>query len=86
MNRTELLEKIIAGRFILVGEFRGGRAEARGYVDTKTGKASKSVVITYVIECTVTGHFDQVLVRRRAPSTVADPATVAKTAYPGTRT
>ena len=41
MNREEVLAKIIEGRFLLIGEFRGGWAESRGFVDTRTGKASK---------------------------------------------
>ena len=76
MNREEVLAKIVAGRFLLVGEFRGGRAEGRGFVDMKTGKACRSVVISYAVECSVTAKFDQVLVRQRAPSSVTDPDAV----------
>ncbi len=76
MNREEVLAKIIAGRFILIGEFRGGRAESRGFVDTRTGKASKYVVLTYVVECAVTGSYDKIMIRHQAPSAVVDPASV----------
>jgi hypothetical protein len=77
MNREEVLAKIVAGRFLLVGEFRGGRAEARGFVDSKTGKACRNVILSYAVECSITKGFDQILVRQRAPSSVTDPESVA---------
>jgi hypothetical protein len=76
MNREEALANIIAGRFLLIAEYRGGRAESRGFVDTKTGKACRNVILTYVVECTITGTYDKIMIRHRAPSSVNDPASV----------
>jgi hypothetical protein len=59
MTREEVLARIIAGRFLLIGEYRGGRAESRGFVDTRTGKASKYVVLTYIVECAINGELRQ---------------------------
>jgi hypothetical protein len=85
MNREEVLAKIESGRFLLVGEFRGGRADARGFVDTKSGKACQNVVISYAVECAITNGFDQILVRQRAPSSVTDPGNVAISLEKGRR-
>jgi hypothetical protein len=76
MNREEVLAKIIAGRFLLIAEFRGGRAESRGFVDTKTGKACRNVILSYVVECTIMGSYEKIVIRHRAPAAVNDPASV----------
>jgi hypothetical protein len=33
MTREEILNQVLRGRLLLVGEFRGARAENAGYVD-----------------------------------------------------
>jgi hypothetical protein len=76
MNATELLKLVLDGRCLLVGEFRGGRVEKRGYVDRKTGLAAPSVIVTYLVECNVTGGFDMVKVSQRAPAAVTLPEQV----------
>ncbi len=85
MNASELLERVLAGRFVLVGEFRGARADKRGYVDRKTGLASSSIMITYVVECTVSGGFDLVKVTQRAPAAVTLPEQIEITLTKGKR-
>ena len=40
MTRPELLEKVLAGWFAIVGEFRGWNASSMGHLDRKTGLAS----------------------------------------------
>jgi hypothetical protein len=76
MNGSDLLKRVLGGRFVLVGEFRGGRADLRGFVDRKTGMAASSVIVSYVIECAISGSFGLVKVNRRGPEGVTDPAQV----------
>jgi hypothetical protein len=76
MKASELLNRVLSGGIILVGEFRGGRADVRGFVDRKTGLASTSLIVSYVVECATSGAFDLVKINRRAPQGVTDPAQV----------
>lgn len=77
MKTSHLLERVLGGHFVLVGEFRGGRVNVRGFVDRKTGLASTSLIVSYVVECATSGTFDLVKINRRAPEGVTDPAQVA---------
>ena len=85
MNRTELLERVLGGRFVLVGEFRGGRADVRGYVDRKSGLASSQVIITYVVESALAGAFSVIKVFRKAPAGVSAPEQVTMALEKGRR-
>ncbi|MBA3833593.1 MAG: hypothetical protein H0X34_17210 [Chthoniobacterales bacterium] len=85
MNAADLLKLVLAGRFVLVGEYRGGRAELRGFVDRKTGLAASSVIVSYVVECAISGDFDMVKVSRKAPEAVTLPEQVEITLTKGKR-
>ncbi len=37
MTKAELVEQVLQGVLVLVGEYRGSHAEDAGYVDKKTG-------------------------------------------------
>ncbi len=50
MTREELLRHVVRGRLLLVGEFRGARAEAAGYVDQRTRQAISYVRAVYIVE------------------------------------
>jgi hypothetical protein len=77
MKVSDLLDRILGGGFFLVGEYRGGRADVRGFVDRKTGLAATSLIVSYVVECALSGAFDLVKINRRAPEGVTDPAQVS---------
>jgi len=47
MKVSEVLAQVMAGELLLVGEFRGGRASRRDYVDKKKGLMIPRVCITY---------------------------------------
>jgi hypothetical protein len=55
MKPEELYQHVVRGRTLIVGEFRGARADSAGYVDQKTGEAIKYVVAIYLIECACRG-------------------------------
>lgn len=65
MTRAELLQHILRGRLLLVGEFRGARAESAGYVDTRTGQAISYVRAIYIVECSCRGVLDRAIIRQK---------------------
>jgi hypothetical protein len=67
MTRDELLQDVLRGRLLLVGEFRGARAEAAGYVDTRSGEAISYVRIIYIVECSARGVLDRAIIRQKRP-------------------
>jgi hypothetical protein len=75
MTHEELLRHILRGRLLLVGEFRGARAEAAGYVDQRTGQAISYVRAVYIVECTCRGVLDLAIIRQKRLS-VEDPEQV----------
>jgi hypothetical protein len=75
MTREELLRHILRGRLLLVGEFRGARAEAAGYVDRRTGQAISYVRAIYIVECACRGFLDRAIIRQKRPA-IEDPEKV----------
>ena len=75
MTREELLQHVLRGRLVVVGEFRGARAEAAGYVDQRTGQAISYVRAIYIVECTCRGFLDRAIIRQKRVD-VADPEQV----------
>ena len=65
MRYDELLRHILRGRLLLVGEFRGARAEAAGYVDQRTGQAISYVRAVYIVECACRGVLDRAVIRQK---------------------
>lgn len=65
MTRPELLQHILRGRLLLVGEFRGARAESAGYVDQRTGAAISYVRVVYIVECACRGVLDRAVIRQK---------------------
>jgi hypothetical protein len=65
MTRDELLQQILRGRLVLVGEFRGAHAESSGYVDQRTGEAISYVRAIYLVECACRGVLDCAIIRQR---------------------
>jgi hypothetical protein len=65
MKTGELLQLILRGHLIVVGEYRGGRAEAAGFTDRRTGDAIKCVYAIYLIECACRGIVDRAIIRQR---------------------
>jgi hypothetical protein len=65
MKATELLHLILRGHLIVVGEYRGGRAESAGFTDRRTGDAIKCVYAIYLIECACRGIVDRAIIRQR---------------------
>jgi hypothetical protein len=62
MTLDELLQHVLGGRLVLVGEFRGARAETDGYVDRQTGEAISYVKAIYLIEFAYRGVPEQALI------------------------
>jgi len=65
MTRDELLQHILRGRLLLVGEFRGAHAESAGYVDQRTGEAVSYVRAIYLVECACRGILDRAIIRQK---------------------
>ncbi len=65
MTRAELLRQVLRGRLLLVGEFRGARAESAGFVDKRTGQAISYVRAIYLLECACRGSIDRAVIRQR---------------------
>src|SRR6266404_5942135 len=75
MTRDELLQQILRGRLLLVGEFRGAHAENAGYVDQRSGQAIAYVRVIYLVECAARGILERSIIRQRIIG-VEDPAQV----------
>ena len=65
MTRAELLSHILRGRLLLVGEYRGARAESAGFVDERTGQAVSYVRAVYIVECACRGVLDRAIIRQK---------------------
>jgi hypothetical protein len=65
MKRDELLQHILRGRLVLVGEFRGAHAESAGYVDQRSGEAISYVRAIYLVECACRGILDRAIIRQK---------------------
>jgi hypothetical protein len=65
MTRDQLLNHVLRGRLLVVGEFRGARAESAGYVDQRTGAAIAYVRAIYIIECAARGVMDRAIIRQK---------------------
>lgn len=50
MTKAELVEQVLKGVIVVVGEYRGSHAELAGYVDKKTGNAIKYVRAFHLVE------------------------------------
>ncbi len=66
MTENELLERVIAGRIILVGEFRNGRVETKASLDRNNGEVIHIAQIVYAVECGST--FGTVIIYRTVPA------------------
>jgi len=75
MTHAELLTQILRGRLLLVGEFRGARAESAGFVDQRSGQAISYVRAVYIVECACRGVLDRAVIRQKRPL-VDEPAQV----------
>ena len=65
MKRKELLQHVLRGRLVLVGEFRGAHAESAGYVDQRSGEAISYVRAIYLVECACRGILDRAIIRQK---------------------
>jgi len=65
MSHAELLRQILRGRLLVVGEYRGARAESAGFVDQRTGQAISYVRAVYIVECACRGVMDRAVIRQR---------------------
>lgn len=65
MTQVELLRRVMRGELLIVGEFRGARAEVAAYVDKRTGDAISEIRATYLIECACRGDLDRSLIHRK---------------------
>jgi hypothetical protein len=71
MTTSELLEQVLQGVLLIVGEYRGSHAEMAGYVDKKFGTAIQYVRATHLVECAWHGHIDRVIITERFPEQIA---------------
>ena len=69
MTAGELLEQVLQGVLLIVGEYRGSHAEMAGYVDKKFGTAIQYIRATHLVECAWHGHI--VIITERFPEHVA---------------
>ena len=76
MTREEILQHVLRGRLLLVGEFRGARAENAGYVDQRTGQAIPYVRAIYLVECACRGVLDRAVIRQKRVG-IEDPEQVS---------
>ncbi len=71
MTRDELLEEVLQGVLLIVGEYRGSHAEQAGYVDRKFGNVINYIRAIHLAECSWHGHIDRVMITERFPEQVA---------------
>jgi hypothetical protein len=76
MQRSEVVRRFLRGDLLLVGEYRGARAESDGYVDRRTGEALVCVRCIYLIECACWGTVDRSIIYQRRPD-ITDPELAA---------
>jgi hypothetical protein len=70
MTPTDLLDEVLKGVLLIVGEYRGSHAEQAGYVDKKFGNVINYVRAIHLVECAWHGHIDRVLITQRFPEQV----------------
>ena len=70
MNRDELAKQVLQGLLLIVGEYRGSRAEDAGFIDKKTGYKKEYIRATHLIECAWYDGVDRVLLTQSFPDTV----------------
>jgi hypothetical protein len=73
VSTDELLKELLRGRLLLVGEYRGSRAEMSGYVDRKSGDAIRYVRAIHLVECACRGNLDRAMIYQRLPEAVEKP-------------
>ena len=77
MTNQELLEEVLRGQRVLVGNYRGSHAEMAGYVDRKTGQAIKYVRAIHLLELECTGRIDRAMIYQRLPEIIETPEDAA---------
>jgi hypothetical protein len=77
MTTKELLQETLLGRLLIVGEYRGSRAEEAGYVDKKSGEAISYVRAIHLIECACRGNLDRAMIYERLPEIIEKPEEAA---------
>jgi hypothetical protein len=70
MTKNELLNEVLRGVLVIVGEYRGSHAEEAGYIDKKFGNAIRYIRATHLVECAWHGHIDRVIVTERFPEQI----------------
>ncbi len=70
MTRAELLEEVLQGVLLIVGEYRGSHAEQAGYVDRKFGNVINYIRAIHLAECAWHGHIDRVIITQRFPEQI----------------
>ena len=73
MKPAEILSDLLRGKIMLVGEYRGSRAELTGYVDTKTGDKIQYVRALHLVECACRGNLDRAIIFERLSEAVETP-------------
>ena len=73
MTANELLKEVLVGRLLIVGEYRGSRAENAGYVDKKSGEAIHYVRAIHLVECACRGNMDRAIIYQRLPEIIEKP-------------
>jgi hypothetical protein len=70
MKPSEVLAELLRGRLLLVGEYRGSRAELTGYVDHKSGERMQYVRAIHLAECACRGNLDRAIIFERLPEAI----------------
>jgi hypothetical protein len=73
MKPAEILSDLLRGKIMLVGEYRGSRAEITGYVDHKTGDKIQYVRAIHLAECECRGNLDRAIIFERLSDAVETP-------------
>jgi hypothetical protein len=73
MKPSELLQEVIKGRLLIVGEFRGAHAAMDGYVDRTTGEKIGYVKAVLLAECHVRGNLARAMFYQRLPDSIEKP-------------
>ncbi len=74
MKLEELLKHVLWGRLLVVGEYRGSKAEKKALVDKhNTGEAISYVRAIHLLECRCRGNLDRATVYERLPDVIEEP-------------
>lgn len=79
MTKAELLEEVLQGVLLIVGNYRGSHAEEAGYVHRKFGNKIVYIRGIHLAECSWHGHVGPVLITERFPEQVATVEQAAST-------